>query len=865
MTRPGAARVVPVVALVAITASWWRVAALRRAVVVLVVAFALLGAVFVSTSAFTPTATVDAEKTFGRYQNITVTQVEVGALAPGTIERARAALAAAVPGAHLSLHGAPLAPDSNPPAYFYESSFPPVVVIEDPAAQDGFPGRYHLDSGRWPCAAGEVALSPAQYDALPDKNSFTAMSGQVTLRVVGVVTDAQQRHDRVVITGPGTFESLTQRPPARRAQSADYQLQVLWGPRATGQDVGAALAPFLPPSPDFAASQATGALPAPDSDPELSTAFTAAQIAASTSSRAQSANALQGPAFGSDRFVVSYLPLVLVALLVAAFAAASIRSAQRGDAERLVAIGLRRPAVTATRVVATTAAGAIGVAIGLAAGWGIAAALRATVLYRLADQPLSPIPTPSPALLGIAVATVALLAVATTWPQRRPGPRRAPRPGGAMAPLAWARRALAIALVVAAYRAGGGVYSVLASYLLIAAVLTAAPDALAAAVAALPRARARMMVTAAMMRADARRQATALVVVAACIAVPICAGTQLVSRAASDNTFGSAGVPAGQLWVQGQDPAQDVDGAASAVTATPGLAAPIIIQQPRSSEDYQDPAFLSASFTLQQATGSASFAIMVVDSADQLRRLLGPVLPASAEKTLADGGVIDFTRTRGKQSFTITGAGENPTTTITATLPTARIRPDKAWRLNYGGVVLRSTAQRLGLPVNSKKSYYFTDVTQPQTTAAVAAAVAAGYDAAFVQYHVEPFPQRVPPAAYVFLAALVAGAFTVLLLVVGGQAVRLRAYSARLVAIGLTPRWTRGILATQAALTVGLGLAAGTLAGLAGVRITADHYARLVIPTTPITIAVVATVLAATAAISLAARRLSATERHEVT
>lgn len=570
-------------------------------------------------------------------------------------------------------------------------------------------------------------------------------------------------------------------------------------------------------------------------------------------------------AFGSDRFVVSYLPLALVALLVAAFAAASTRAAQRGDAERLVAIGLRRSTVSATQTIAIAAAAAVATAGGLALGWAIAAALRAGVLYRLANQPLSPIPAPPTALLAIAATTVVAIAIATAWPGRL-SPRRASPAAGASSPLAWARRVVVGVAVIAAYRAGGGIYSVAASYLAITAVLLAAPDVLALAVRALPRTRPRAMVTAAMMRADLRRQAVALVVVGACIAVPVCAGTQLVSRAASDNTFGFAGVPAGQLWVQGrgQDPAQDVDGVASVVASTPGIDAPVVIENPQSPGTYADPDYLSASFTTTPLTGSASFTIMVIDSADQLRTLLGPALPTSAEKTLAGGGVIDFTRTRGDQSFTIAGAAATNQRT-TATLPTARFRPGKVWRGTYGGVVLRSTARSIGLPLGGQKSYYFTGVTQPQTTAAVAAAVAAGYDAAFVQYHVEPFPQRVPAAAYVFLAALVLGAFGVLLLIVGSQATRLRAYSARLVAIGLTPRWTRGILTTQAALTVGIGLAAGTIAGLLGIMITADHYARLVIPTTPITITVIATVAAAALATRLAARRLSATERTEVT
>lgn len=535
----------PVGALVALVVLWWRGVALRRAAVVLTVAFALVGAVFVSISAFTPTAGVAAQERFGRYQQAAVVQLEVGALAPGTMARARAALQSAAPGAHLSLYSVPLNPDSNPPSFFFLKGFLPTQVIEDGDLPGGFPGRYHLDSGRWPTKSGEVAISPAQQDLLAGRGKFTVMSGQATMHVVGLVTDAQHRHDKVVIAAPGTTETLAQRPPQRRYQVEDYQLQVLWSSPVTAQQVAGALAPLLPPSPDLDANQGTGAGPLPGDQGALSQANTATQIAASASSRASSGNAPPGPAFGSDRFVVSYLPLALLALLAAAFAAASARAAQHDHVQRLTAVGIARSTLTFTRGVAVLVVGALSIAGGLAAGWAIAAALRPTVFFRLADQPLSPIPALPAALVAIGVGAALVVAIATVWPQRRgQAVLRAP---GALAALAWVRRAGAIGAAVAAFRIGGGVYSVSASYLIVAAVLLAAPDALALAVGALPRARARAMLTASMMRADIRRQAVALVVVAACIAVPVCAGTQLVSRTASDNTFGSSAVPAGQV------------------------------------------------------------------------------------------------------------------------------------------------------------------------------------------------------------------------------------------------------------------------------------------------------------------------------
>lgn len=831
----------------AVAPLWWRSAALRRSTVMLTVTFALIGAVFVSVASFDPSSTRQADQLFGSYQQLTSVTLETGQAPAGTLKRARSTLAAAVPDAHVYLDGGVLTPDSNARAIFYESAHQTVFAIEDGDLRAAFPGRYHLDAGRWPRAANEVVVSHHQLGTLPDPQRFTVLSGQTTMRVVGVITDDQQRHGDVIVAGPGTFEALTPRPPQRRYEPSDYKLNVLWGSRGSAEDVSRAIAPLLPPPPDQSGSRAD-------------------EITQGHITRAAFAADKPEPVFGTDRFVVSYLPLALIALLVAAFAAATTRTAQRADTARLLAIGLRRSTITTSRAITSTAASTIAITGGLALGWAIAAALRTTVLYRLADQPLSPIPALPRALAIIAVTTLVLLVTATTWPAATPG---TPGTRGlsrwlAEVHTALLRRVVVVLLAITALQAGGGPYSVLATYLMVAAVLLTVPDLLALAVRALPRTRARPLLTASMMRTDLRRQATAALVIGACIAVPACAGTQLLSRTASDATFGFAGVPRGQIWVQGNNDVQDIDGVARAVAATPGIGEPIVVQQPRSSGDPQDQGYREAIFTHQQLTGSSSYSIMVLDSAGQLRALLGPALPASAERTLADGGVIDFTRTEGDQSF-IVGTTDGKTLLTTAPLPTARFNPGKIWRGNYGGVVLRSTMDSLGISVNSPRSYYFTEVSEAGTSAAVTAAVTAGYDDGFVQYHVDPFPPQVPPAAYVFLAALALGAFAVLLLVVGGQASRLRAYTARLVAIGLTPRWTRGILTQQAGLTVGTGLVAGAAAGLLGVRTTADHYAHLVVPTTAITIALVATVLAAAAATALAARRLSATEHPEVT
>lgn len=128
-----------------------------------------------------------------------------------------------------------------------------------------------------------------------------------------------------------------------------------------------------------------------------------------------------------------------------------------------------------------------------------------------------------------------------------------------------------------------------------------------------------------------------------------------------------------------------------------------------------------------------------------------------------------------------------------------------------------------------------------------------------------PAPPDLPTNAYVFLAGLVLGGFAVLLLVIRGQARRLRTYSSRLVAIGLGPRWTLSVLGIQAAVIVGVGPLAGVSAGILGVEITSDNYAATDVLVLPIALACVAIIVAAGLATAMAVRALTATEHPEVT
>ncbi|MEJ7757806.1 MAG: hypothetical protein WKF83_17330 [Nocardioidaceae bacterium] len=302
------------------------------------------------------------------------------------------------------------------------------------------------------------------------------------------------------------------------------------------------------------------------------------------------------------------------------------------------------------------------------------------------------------------------------------------------------RRAAVVLLVVGAVQTSVNAESVTASYLAVAAALLAAPDVLRALVWVLPRSNPRTFVLARLMGADRGRQAAAVIVVAACIALPISVATQLVSKKASDASFAFSRVPAGQVWVQSTGGTGDVAGVARAVSRVAGIGQPVVIRGSNYSSDPRDKDSAAALFANTPTSGRSSSALMIVESAEDVRRLVGDDLPASAETTLEAGGVLDFTSALGDQRFVVYAAS-GQRLLRTSVLHTLKVHLNKQFSASFGGAVLLETAKTLDLPVDPPTKYIYTDVTSEVTAEMVQAAVDAGYDSEFVQYAV-PRPRR---------------------------------------------------------------------------------------------------------------------------
>lgn len=821
-----------------------RTRGMKRSAALLAATFLVLAAVPVTVASLDLSQGQQAEATFGSFGQSTYTVVGAGELEPGFMSGAAAALDAALPSASLHLQTDQLRPDSYARTYV-QAPINTVQFWEGAELRGTFPGRFALREGAWPASASEVVVSRKIAMALPDPEQFTVLSSRATLRVVGVVEDAFSKKGDVIVAAPGTWESIRPGLPGRQFQPVEAQLRVLFDESGTAADVTRALDPLLPPLPAERGTHAESWQANAQTRPDPTAENTAPD---------------------DPGLIVSYVPLALAVLLVSALVVGQNRHEQLAAADRLVAIGLRRGKVRAAQAVAVAVASAIAIAAGLASGLLLAIALRATVLPAVANQPLSPLTG-----LGIphaATAALALLLVAAgaLWPARGKPAAKSSTAASAVAdlPVAMLRRFAVVLLAITALSVDLSVarrgHVIAASYLALTSVVLLAPDLLLAAIRTLSVGRARPFVLRRLMGADFGRQAAATTVVSVCLALPLCAATQLASQEQTAAAAAYSRVPANQIWVaNAAGPGSgDADGAARTVARVAGVGPVIEIRDLALPPDEQGISQRVGRFGRLAADGGT--AVLVVDDVRQLERLLSRKLGDDAERLL-DGAVLDFTGTPGSQRVVLFGAGGAPTEEATPDLPTVKMSVDRALSSRFSGAMLTSTAQNLGLPVSAPNAFVYTGTAPATIAAAVDAVVGAGYDTEFAQYNVPPPPPNLPTSAYVFLAGLSFGGFGVLLLVVRGQASRLRSYSARLAALGLRPGWTLGLLLTQCFIIVGVGLGVGAVAGIAGVLVLSITYPVLSVPLLPVALAIGLSASTAAVAVVLAARTLNAERR----
>ncbi|WP_119583640.1 hypothetical protein [Streptomyces europaeiscabiei] len=134
--------------------------------------------------------------------------------------------------------------------------------------------------------------------------------------------------------------------------------------------------------------------------------------------------------------------------------------------------------------------------------------------------------------------------------------------------------------------------------------------------------------------------------------------------------------------------------------------------------------------------------------------------------------------------------------------------------------MLRATANALDLPIQAHGPIMVTGVPDADARALQQAIVNAGMDAGAVLVHVEP-DDPVPPAALLATAVgLVLLALAAVLSATRGQTRILRRYLARLIAVGIPPRWARHVLLRQHAVLIAVSALLGLVLSAHRLRVT---------------------------------------------
>ncbi|MGW5053270.1 hypothetical protein [Actinokineospora sp. NPDC004072] len=696
-----------------------------------------------------------------------------------------------------------------------------VSYVEGDAVEARFPGSYPLEAGRWPAEPGEVVLSTALAGEIGRPASVPVFAGHVELRVVGSVTPVFGEESWWIIAAPGTWRTFPAELIAPGFAQAAGQARVFWSGDADPGAVAAALA-AVGASEDVAES-----------------------ILTSHESRVQFS--AQAPLTERLPLLHTY-PAILLAALASLFVVSINGSRQAGILARLSGVGLARGTVRAALVGALALVAAAAVGLGPLAGLVLGLIGRLAVVPALSDHPLSPMPSPVPSSLLAGVVAVAVC-VAGAWLRLRDarGWGARVRRVAAAVPWAWLRRVLAALLVARGCFAASGVPTLdrmsAAAIQFLAGLLLLTPDLLALATRLLSTAKSTTLTARRLIEGDRARHALAATALACCIAVPTAVATLQATQQRTDESRNHARVAPGQIWVSsGNSSPETAARVAELVGAAAGVGAPAVLGG------------VDGRFSTPRK-GGGSFGILVLASVDDLK-VFTDHPTAEAAEVLRNGGVVDWTDAGVQQSIGNHVAGQ---WTSTPQLPTTSLQVDPAYQAAFAGVILQSTAERLGLRTDPARQYVFDGLDDAAIQRAVDRVAAEGINPKYVEHHVVPLPTELPGEWYLGTAGLALTGFGLLWAVQRGQARLLRDYAARFLAIGLPRRWSLRVLLTQAlhALVVALLVAVpGGAIPLLLITVNAPVGLVLDIPTGFILATVALSAAAAVAAAGLSLRAL---------
>jgi len=660
-----------------------------------------------------------------------------------------------------------------------------------------FPGRYPLLSGRWPTRAGEVVVTnPGDVPAAVG-TSVTALGGGAQFQVVGIADDRYARSSGL-LAGPGTWASLSprvvERFPLLQAQPVLY-----WS--------------------GDAADRVVAAFDAVLDGREESRGGTAAVV--------ESFKTRDDLAAVPERTWISHTPAgytipSLLLPLGAVFLVFGLNARRvRRTLTVLTSLGVRPSIAVASLSLAVIGWSLVAACCGAVAGTAVGAVARMAVAH-LRDQPSGPVDglaAPLVRLLGLIVVGAACAGVLLYMT------RRTDKASGVVGATSVGRRSLgrdvrhllAVATwcgtILFALRVDSPPKAMILAGALTVGLLLVVPELVDLVVRALPEREPRLRLGRRQLASDRHRVSAAVALLAVTVGASLGYLTLLDTLVRTANEQVYPDVLPGQLLISDR---------ASQLLPAPPLVLHAVDQsglvegQPRLEMRYVLDLDSAGNATRTASPDGSNETILAVDSVKQVELLVNHSLTRGERMTLQDGGILLWADATGtgdatpfRSQLVITSGDVR--VGQTRDIPAASITVDQAgWRVGTSGVLLTSSARRLGLPVTTGALMY-TGLASVQTEAVQRAVLGAGVDAKTIQIY-KRSPPAVPPAAFLTTAAgLVALVLSASLVATRGQARTLRRYLSRLVSIGLPISWARQVLLYQHVVIVAVSTILGLL------------------------------------------------------
>ena len=675
-------------------------------------------------------------------------------------------------------------------------------------------------TGRLAVRPDEVAISDALARELGQPSTISVFAGLKTLRVTGVYTPKFANDAWQVLAGPGLWSSLPVDGIRSGFPQADGSLEVFWKGPTDPADVLSAVT---------TANPATVGI-----DSMITSLVTRSDLMVGNRPLTQRAPLM----FVLPGLVMTCLATVLlVNLSRRRLIGVRQRLGDTGADDRLVMV-----AILASTCLVVTLSVVAGAVLGVVAGW----AVRIALLPHLLTQPMSAIPGLGPLVLRLwLVAMLTALAVVALR-VRAPRPQIGIKPGPRRFPWPTIRRAAALVAAVWSLQpllSASDLDSVSRAALpLVTAVLLIVPDGFRLVVRGIPTHRSEWLSARRLIESDRARYSGAVVALAFSLAVPTILATLYATQWRAEDERNVSTVPAGQVHV-------------STGYLLDAEKVRNVVAELRSATDLPDPVMIgrAESVYLRSPNQFGAFGLWVVRDAKQLEAVLGQAWTQPAGDVLNAGGVVSW-------------AGAAPPLVDDSrgvelrTGPATNLDVDPGIASSVGGAILAETARGLGIPVLADQLAVYTGVTDAARQEALAAVQAAGFTSKAIQYHTEPTPTEFPPIWGVALVGLLLAMFSILWLVLHGQAKHLREYAARLLAVGLDQRWSRRVLAIASLTVAATGVVTGMLAGVVVIGVFAKYASRgwytLVIPYQYVALVVGAVALFTAMSIHLGLRSL---------